>query len=128
MTVAHMLFSFIVLAPFMMMEPFKSQHKTTLQKQWKGLLCIGAFMALNIALNNLSLVEITLSLNQVIRCFAAALLLICRFTGLAEESLYAMMRRQGCPFMVSKTQVRQLYHCKADQHRILVVVTGSFTL
>ncbi|CAL8467409.1 g6947 [Coccomyxa elongata] len=67
MTVAHMLFSFIVLAPFMRMEPFKSQHKATLQKQWKGLLCIGAFMALNIALNNLSLVEITLSLNQVIR-------------------------------------------------------------
>ena len=68
MTVAHMLFSFIVLAPFMMMQPFRSLHKATLEKQWKGLICIGAFMALNIALNNLSLVEITLSLNQVIRC------------------------------------------------------------
>jgi hypothetical protein len=58
MTVAHMLFSFIVLAPFMMMQPFRSLHKATLEKQWKGLICIGAFMALNIAL----------SLNQVIRC------------------------------------------------------------
>ncbi len=68
MTVAHMLFSFTVLAPIMMMQPFKSQHAATLQKQWKGFSCIGAFMALNIALNNLSLVEISLSLNQVIRC------------------------------------------------------------
>ena len=76
MSVAHMLFSFIVLAPFMMMEHFKSQHKATLQKQWKGLVCIGAFMALNIALNNRSLVEITLSLNQVIRCLVQPQILV----------------------------------------------------
>ena len=68
MTVGHMVFSFIVLAPFMAFQPFISLHHATLSKQWKGLICIGAFMALNIALNNLSLVEITLSLNQVIRC------------------------------------------------------------
>jgi hypothetical protein len=67
MTVAHMVFSFIVLAPVMMFEPFRSLHVATVQKQWKGLACIGGFMAINIALNNLSLVEISLSLNQVIR-------------------------------------------------------------
>lgn len=67
MTVSHMVFSFIILAPVMMFEPFRKLHVATVQKQWKGLLCIGACMAINIALNNLSLVEITLSLNQVIR-------------------------------------------------------------
>ena len=68
LTVGHMLFSFSCLAPIMAFEPFVSKHHATLRKQWKGLACIGAFMALNIALNNLSLVHITLSLNQVIRC------------------------------------------------------------
>lgn len=42
-------------------------HIRTLKKQWKGILYIGSCMALNIAMNNMSLVSITLSLNQVIR-------------------------------------------------------------
>ena len=67
--------SFTMLAPLMAFEPFLSKHRATLHKQWKGLMAIGAFMALNIALNNLSLVEITLSLNQVIRCSSCILTL-----------------------------------------------------
>ena len=67
MTVSHMTFSFVMLAPIMMLPSFRGLHKATLQKQWKGMLFIGAFLALNIALNNISLVEISLSLNQVIR-------------------------------------------------------------
>lgn len=70
MTVSHMAFSFVTLAPIMMLPSFRGLHKATLQKQWKGMLFIGAFLALNIALNNISLVEISLSLNQVIRCAA----------------------------------------------------------
>ena len=35
--------------------------------QWKGVVYIGCFMALNIALNNLSLLDISLTLNQIIR-------------------------------------------------------------
>ena len=35
--------------------------------QWKGVLYIGGFMALNIALNNISLLDISLTLNQIIR-------------------------------------------------------------
>ena len=75
MTMGHLVFSFVVLAPFMVAKPFISLHHATLRKQWKGVMCIGACMALNIALNNLSLVEITLSLNQVIRwaCFSCQL-------------------------------------------------------
>lgn len=66
LTSAHMSFSFIVLAPFAMRVPMET-HVRTLEKQWKGLVCIGAFLALNIALNNISLIDISLSLNQVIR-------------------------------------------------------------
>jgi len=51
----------------MLREPFRSKHRATLEKQWKGLVAIGVYMAANVSLNNLSLVLITLSLNQVIR-------------------------------------------------------------
>ncbi|WPT11487.1 Putative sugar phosphate/phosphate translocator [Picochlorum sp. SENEW3] len=61
-----MSFSFIVLAPFAIIIPLES-HTKTLQKEWKGIFYIGSLMALSIALNNISLVGITLSLNQVIR-------------------------------------------------------------
>lgn len=71
MTVSHMAFSFLALAPIMMLPAFRGLHMATLQKQWKGMLFIGAFLALNIALNNISLVEISLSLNQVIRSVQA---------------------------------------------------------
>ncbi len=67
LTTCHMLFSFCVLLPFMIREPFRSKHRATLEKQWKGLVAIGVYMAANVSLNNLSLVLITLSLNQVIR-------------------------------------------------------------
>ena len=66
LTSCHMLFSFLILLPFMLRASFKSLHVPTLQKQWKGIIGIGLFMAVNIAFNNLSLVQITLSLNQVI--------------------------------------------------------------
>lgn len=66
LTCTHMLFSFIVLSPFALRVDYET-HVKTLQKQWKGILYIGAFMALNIALNNLSLLDISLTLNQIIR-------------------------------------------------------------
>lgn len=43
----HMAFSFVVLAPVAMLQPWET-HVATLQKQWRGIVCIGAFMALNI--------------------------------------------------------------------------------
>jgi hypothetical protein len=66
LTSTHMAFSFVVLAPFALKTSLET-HVRTLQKQWKGIVYIGSFMALNIALNNLSLLDISLSLNQVIR-------------------------------------------------------------
>lgn len=71
LTSTHMAFSFLVLAPFAMRTPWET-HMRTLEKQWKGIVYIGGFMALNIALNNISLLDISLSLNQVIRCAAGA--------------------------------------------------------
>ncbi|KAK9816692.1 hypothetical protein WJX72_003780 [[Myrmecia] bisecta] len=60
-------FCFFALLPFMLREPFRSQHAATLRRQWMGLVGIGLFLALNISLNNTSLVLISLSLNQIIR-------------------------------------------------------------
>ena len=61
-----MAFSFLVLGPIALRTPWEV-HERTLAKQWRGILYIGSFMALNIALNNISLLDISLSLNQVIR-------------------------------------------------------------
>ena len=61
-----MAFSFIVLAPLALRTQWEV-HQRTLAKQWRGIVYIGCFLALNIALNNISLLDITLSLNQVIR-------------------------------------------------------------
>lgn len=66
LTCTHMSFSFMVLAPIAIINPLQS-HTNTLEKEWKGILYTGACMALSIALNNMSLVDISLSLNQVIR-------------------------------------------------------------
>eukprot|EP00891_Asterochloris_glomerata_P003900 jgi/Astpho2/3900/Aster-04408 len=62
-----MKFSFVVLLPFMLHEPYVSRHMPTLEQQWKGLIAVDIFSAANLSLHNLSLVLITLSLNQVIR-------------------------------------------------------------
>ena len=67
LTSCHMLFSLLALAPFMLRQSLMPLHRETLARQWKGFVAIGLFMALNISLNNSSLVEMTLSLNQVIR-------------------------------------------------------------
>lgn len=66
LTSTHMLFSFCALAPIAMRESIKV-HRHTLERQWKGVVYIGMFLALNIALNNVSLLDISLSLNQIIR-------------------------------------------------------------
>ena len=81
----------VFLLPVMFSSGFRNKHRETLQKQWKGIVAIGAFMAANIALNNTSLarcccadeqsqrntwplslactqVSMTLTLNQIIRC------------------------------------------------------------
>ena len=60
-----MAFSFAVLTPVALWEPVRS-HKRMLEKQWRGIVAIGACMALSIALNNISLLDVSLTLNQII--------------------------------------------------------------
>ena len=127
----HMAFSFLVLAPVALRQPWET-HRRTLEKQWRGapgwrvrcppvwlraalppsrarmwhcppaprrnsaaacsqplslaagIATISACMALNIALNNISLLDVSLTLNQIIRCAP------CR--GLACRSLMAAPR------------------------------------
>ncbi|GIL72975.1 hypothetical protein Vretimale_4622 [Volvox reticuliferus] len=67
LSIAHMVFSFVVLAPFMCSKHNREQHYPTVSKQWPGLLFISVCFAMNVGLNNVSLLSISLSLNQVIR-------------------------------------------------------------
>ncbi|PSC73348.1 Drug Metabolite transporter superfamily [Micractinium conductrix] len=66
LTSCHMAATFLALAPIALREPWES-HRRTVAHQWVGLCAIGACMSLNIVLNNVSLVGISLSLNQIIR-------------------------------------------------------------
>ena len=67
LTLVHMAFAFVVLGPVMWCRSKHMAHHTTLARQWKGFICIGALTGANIGLNNLSLVRIPLSVNQVMR-------------------------------------------------------------
>ncbi|EFJ52147.1 hypothetical protein VOLCADRAFT_116181 [Volvox carteri f. nagariensis] len=67
LSIAHMAFSFVVLAPVMLSKHNRELHYPTISKQWPGLLFISMCFAINVGLNNVSLLSISLSLNQVIR-------------------------------------------------------------
>lgn len=84
LTSCHMAFSFLVLAPVALREPWET-HVRSLEKQWRGVVYIGAFMALNIALNNLSLMDISLTLNQIIR---ASIPVVTCILAISVESKY----------------------------------------
>lgn len=49
-------FGFVAVLPAMMLPHFRELHRTSLSRQWKGIVAVGSFIALNIVLNNLSLV------------------------------------------------------------------------
>jgi drug/metabolite transporter (DMT)-like permease len=50
-----------------MVQAYREQHTPTISKQWLGLIGIAGFFAFNLGANNMSLLSISLSLNQVIR-------------------------------------------------------------
>ena len=43
------------------------RYQATFAREWKGICAIGATLAFNISLNNTSMLDMTLSLNQIIR-------------------------------------------------------------
>ena len=68
LTMSHLCFSFIALSgPVLLKWTSSSVQRTSWRKQWRGLALVGTFMAMNIGLNNVSLVRLPLSLNQVLR-------------------------------------------------------------
>ncbi|KAK9814428.1 hypothetical protein WJX72_005780 [[Myrmecia] bisecta] len=74
--------NFLALLPVMLREPYRTKHRETLQKQWRGIVAIGCYLAANVALNNLSLVHLSLSLNQVIR---SAIPVLCALLAIPIE-------------------------------------------
>jgi hypothetical protein len=96
-----MAFGFCMLAPVAMREPWEV-HRAALRKQGRGVACIGAFLALNIALSNISLMDISLTLNQIIRWVrrgagpwaARPLLQLCG--GASKRPLPARLRCPAC--------------------------------
>lgn len=68
LTAAHMLLNPVLLAPLMIgNQTYRQQHIPVVCGSWSLLLMIGALNAIQIGLNNSSLVHIELSLNQVVR-------------------------------------------------------------
>ena len=45
LTMAHLTFGFVTLAPVMTLPYFASKHSATLRQHWKGLSCVAAFKA-----------------------------------------------------------------------------------
>ncbi|KAL0054475.1 hypothetical protein WJX82_009428 [Trebouxia sp. C0006] len=94
----------------MVREPFRSKHRESLATQWKGLVAIGIYMAANISLNNLSLVLITLSLNQVIRssipvCAAVSAVVIEKKVPSATEATALLVLTAGVMMAVFEGSV-----------------------
>lgn len=124
LTSCHMLFSFLILLPFMLREPFKSLHAATLQKQWKGIIGIGLFMAVNIAFNNLSLVQITLSLNQVIRSFIPV---ICCLLAIGIENKVPSGKEIGSLVVLSLGVMIAVWEgsVNGSPHGIMLCIIGT---
>ena len=43
LTMAHLAFGFIALAPVMALPQFATRHEGTLRSHWRGIACVGAF-------------------------------------------------------------------------------------
>lgn len=68
LSMSHMAFCFLALLPVMLAGAYRPLHLPSINKQWLGLLGVGLFFGANMGLNNASMLTISLSLNQVIRC------------------------------------------------------------
>lgn len=67
LTCCHTLLGFLALLPHMLSRAVRGTHRDSILVQWKGLVAMGLFMAANAGFNNTSLVNMSLSLNQIIR-------------------------------------------------------------
>ena len=82
LTCAHLCFQICSLAPLVHGRR-DVNHAETLARCWKGLAAIGSFMAINISLNNASLLHLSLSYNQIIR---ASIPVVCALCAIFVEN------------------------------------------
>jgi drug/metabolite transporter (DMT)-like permease len=66
-SISHMAFTTFFLMPVMLGTKYRRLHANTLNKNALGLAVIGISFSINLAMNNMSLTLISLSLNQMIR-------------------------------------------------------------
>ena len=59
--------SALLLAPVALLRRSWADEAKVVRAHWRGIAYIGAFMAIQLGLNNISLTDITLTLNQIIR-------------------------------------------------------------
>ena len=83
LTCFHLVFQLCSLAPLLLRPPYAGTHTETVSRSWKSVVAIGAFMSLNIGLNNASLLHLSLSFNQVIR---ASIPVVCAFCAIFVEN------------------------------------------
>lgn len=123
LTSAHMLFSFFALAPVALREPWEV-HLRTLEKQWKGVVYIGCFMALNIALNNISLLDISLTLNQIIR---SAIPVVTCVLGILVEKKWPTKQEASALFTLTSGVMLAVWQgtVTGKPYAILFCITGT---
>lgn len=83
LTCFHLVFQLCTLAPLLLRPPYAGTHEEVVGRSWKSVAAIGAFMSLNIGLNNASLLHLSLSFNQVIR---ASIPVVCAFCAVFVEN------------------------------------------
>ena len=84
LTCMHLTFQICALAPIVLLRSRegKETHRAVVKRLWRGLFAIGTFMAVNISLNNASLLHLSLSYNQVIR---ASIPVVCAACAVVVE-------------------------------------------
>ena len=84
LTCMHLMFQICALAPIVLLRSKEGRepHRDIVKRLWKGLFAIGTFMAVNISLNNASLLHLSLSYNQVIR---ASIPVVCAACAVVVE-------------------------------------------
>lgn len=76
-SLAHMVFTIIVLLPVMLGDQYRALHTSTLRNNAVGLAVIGFSFSANLAFNNFSLTLLSLSLNQMIRACIPVVTVAC---------------------------------------------------
>mmetsp|Transcript_32881 Transcript_32881/g.83458 ORF Transcript_32881/g.83458 Transcript_32881/m.83458 type:complete len:373 (+) Transcript_32881:143-1261(+) len=128
LSMCHQAFSALALAPMMLLRSsYREQHSATITKQWPGLLAISAFFAFNLGANNISLITISLSLNQVIRaCIpvatAVGAVLIEAKPPTRKEAVSLVVLVMGVGISIFEGS-----DTKATAHGILLCVLGTIS-